>query len=144
MRISDWSSDVCSSVLHRLLDMQSRNALRATPGSDTTSKMRDMFKSFEALARGPGGMNAVEAGGLMRTLRLYMETIPGLDQAATIDRLLTRAQRDPDVAKHLLSAPVDTQTHTRWTKHLFRLHGLAAAETGKASGEEKGGKERRG
>src|SRR3546814_7021280 len=37
---------------HRLLDMQSRNALRATPGSDTTSKMRDMFKSFEALARG--------------------------------------------------------------------------------------------
>src|SRR3546814_5933947 len=119
MRISDWSSDVCSSDLdhlekavtttatgktvdgsdpvswakahkefpkyqrllaqpngpytptemqslvraHRLLDMQSRNALRATPGSDTTSKMRDMFKSFEALARGPGGMNAVEEIG---------------------------------------------------------------------------------
>src|SRR3546814_10953249 len=72
-------------------------------------------------------MNAVEAGGLMRTLRLYMETIPGLDQAATIDRLLTRAQLDPDVAKHLLSAPVDPQKHTRWNKQLFPLTGVAAA-----------------
>src|SRR3546814_2011094 len=109
--------------------MQSRNALRATPGSDTTSKMRDMFKSFEALARGPGGMNAVEAGGLMRTLRLYMETIPGLDQAATYDRLLTRAQLDADVAKHHLSAPVAPQHHTRWNKQLFRMIGRSEKPT---------------
>src|SRR3546814_11139837 len=79
-------------------------------------------------------MNAVEAGGLMRTLRLYMETIPGLDQAATIDRLLTRAQLDPDVAKHLLSAPVDPQKHTRWNKQLFRLIGVA--EAGRESGRD--------
>src|SRR3546814_7411950 len=79
-------------------------------------------------------MNAVEAGGLMRTLRLYMETIPGLDQAATIDRLLTRAQLDPDVSKHLLSAPVDPQQHTRWNTQLFRLIGVA--EAGRESGRD--------
>lgn len=119
---------------HRLLEPYARLSNRATAGSDTASKLTEALKPVEALARGPMGLNAVKVGGLMRTIRLYLETIPGLDQTETVNRLVARAQLDPEVAKHLLSAPVDPQKYTRWNKQLFRLIGVA--EAGRESGRE--------
>lgn len=112
---------------HRLLEPYARLSNRATAGSDTAAKLTEALKPVEALARGPMGLNAVKVGGLMRTLRLYIETIPGLDQTETVNRLVARAQFDPEVAKTLLSAPVDPQKYAGWNKQLFRLIGVADA-----------------
>src|SRR3546814_580769 len=61
--------------VHRLLEPYTRSALQVQPGSNTAGDVAQWMKPIEALLRGPAGINAVQVGGLLRTIRLSMETI---------------------------------------------------------------------
>jgi hypothetical protein len=84
-----------------------------------------VFKSF---------FGNLEGGGQMRRLKLAMKTIPGLDNTGAIQRLLIRAEFEPELAVHLYGRDTSKMPAKLWTQRLAQMAGLAAA--GRESGEE--------
>lgn len=102
--------------------------IQATAGSPTAElgSRRDAFmKPLEGVLKAKFG--ALRGGSYMRTLRIARETIPGLDNDAAIQRLVIRAQLEPELALHLYGRDVEKMPARLWTKKLNRLLGYAAA-----------------
>lgn len=78
----------------------------------------------------------LEGGGQMRRLKLAMSTIPGLNNDAAIQRLLIRAQFEPELAMHLYGRDVSQMPARLWTKKLNRLMGYAAASREMTDGND--------
>lgn len=116
--------------LHKLLRPQQNRAVRGGVGSDTNEKMQQLARLTE------GGLKAyfgvLKGGGIMRSLRLFAESLP--NRQKNVDRLITRAFMDPDVAMHLLDRPIADVGTPEWNSKLNRL--LAYTAGGREVGDD--------
>jgi len=111
--------------------------IQATAGSPTVenaARVEKFLNPIELVLRPIFGQ--LETGGKMRQLRLAMNTIPGLNNAAAVQRLIVRAQLEPDLALHLYGREASKMPPALWSKKLNRLLGYADAARTSASSEE--------
>jgi hypothetical protein len=118
--------------VNRLLEPYTRAGIQATPGSPTAENLNALLKPIEVVARWSVGH--LRAGGIMRSVRLTLASIPGLSERAGAERLLHRMQLEPDLAAHLLRAPTNLKGRPAWNAKLRRY--LVASEAAQVKGEE--------
>lgn len=122
--------------VHRLLEPLNRRGLTGGgTGSDTAENMRNMLRPLEVVLRWKFGH--LRTGGIMRSIRMSLASIPGLNERGAIDRLLVRMQLEPELAVHLLEAPTGTAQIEGWTQRLRRI--LMGGELGRELAEENDG-----
>jgi len=119
--------------MHNKLQPMTNLALRATAKSDTAENIDKLLKPIELVARAKYGH--LQAGGVMKSLRLGISTIPGLSEKEVVNRLLFRMQFEPELAKHLLNRPTAKAAVAKWDKKMKALI-LAASASREAAGEE--------
>ncbi len=114
-------------------DMAKTN-IQATAGSPTAENARRMqsMNTLEAALKLKFGM--LKGGGLMRSLKLAMGTIPGLNNDDAVRRLIIRAQLEPELALHLYGRNVEKMPARLWTAKLNRLIGYS--EAGRESADD--------
>lgn len=116
----------------KLLEPGQSMTLQVTPGSPTTENSNRLMRYLEiGLKTMFGGL---EGGNKFRNVRLALQTIPGLNETAKIQRLVTRMQLDPDLAVHLLETPTTQNKLPDYNKRLNRL--LATGEAVRESNDD--------
>lgn len=119
--------------VQKRLELLSKRGGSATTGSPTIENANLVSKAMgtaEILIRLKFG--ALRGGSEMRKIKLLTDKLPNIHNGA--NRLIWRAQFDPEVAKYLLTKPLTPENLPEWSAWLRRT--LAAAEGGRAVGEE--------
>lgn len=95
------------------------------PGTTTAEDIANLLRGGEiGLTAGTG---AFKAGRFMRTLKLAMEVVPGLNIEAKANQLLTRAAFDPELAALLLETPTSRPATVAWGHKIAVLLGTGEA-----------------
>lgn len=115
----------------RRLELLSKKAVQAARGGEVPKSglVTMLKKPLDVVLRLTYG--ALEGGSRMRKYNVLAEQLPDTTSAA--NELVKRAMFDPEVAKHLLTRPVEEVAKPAWNKKLNRLMGWA--EAGRESGE---------
>lgn len=112
------------------LEVLSKRGTQASTGSATAENMGGLRGVLKAFASPVGtfvtfARNAIQAGMIERRINLIAEQFP--DANATAKAIVDRAWTDPELAKHLLSAPTsDAQVYT-WSRTLSKLLNVGKA-----------------
>lgn len=128
---------------HKLLAAGDKLNVRATAGSDTFSKImaelsaknQRLTRMLDAGLRARFGM--LKGGGIMRTINLVLSTLP--NKNAAIEDILTEMFFNPELAKHLLTRPIEDINSPMWNAKLNALLATAAGArdaVGDGSGNE--------
>lgn len=121
--------------VHRLLEpLNRRGVTGGATGSDTLENLNQMLRPLEVVLRWKFGH--LRTGGIMRSIRMSLSSIPGLSERGAIDRLIVRMQLEPELAEHLLNAPTGAAQLEGWTQRLRRI--LMAGELGRELAEDGG------
>lgn len=119
--------------IHKQLEPLARLGLRATVKSDTAENLDKIQKPLEAVMRWKYGH--LRAGGIMKSIRLTIQTIPGLSEKEAVNRLVFRMQFEPELAQHLLSRPTAKPAVAKWDKKLKAML-VGASASREMAGEE--------
>lgn len=96
-------------IREALEDMQFVFARVNPGGSDTMQNLSERLISMAELpVRAQFGH--LKGGGIMRTLRLYAQRVPGMDNSGAVTDLIAEAAFNPELAAHLLRRPPDGNT----------------------------------
>jgi hypothetical protein len=99
-----------------------RKGVTASAGSPTSELFTGLKRVAEIVLKTTHG--GLRGGNMFRNLKLAMQTIPGLNDVAKIERIVERAMFDPELAKHLLTEPVVQRERSLWNRRLVQLVGL--------------------
>ena len=110
-----------------------RKGVTASAGSPTAEMFSGLKRVAEIILKTTHG--GLRGGNIFRNLKLAMQTIPGLNDTAKIERIIERALFDPELAKHLLTTPVAQRERTLWNRKLMQL--VALEETASEDSKEK-------
>lgn len=129
---------------HKLLAAEAKLDVRTTAGSNSIDKSmaiqnqaaRQKARMLEAALKAKFGV--LKGGGVFRTISLFLEALP--DGSRALDDILYEMQFNPDLAKHLLTRPVEDVGSPAWNAKLNSLLAVAtgARESGKSpTGDDK-------
>lgn len=109
---------------HRAVTDMMRLGVRGVQGSETAPLLERILNAAAVPIRAPsalGGFGAVTGGMLMRNLRTALGSIPMLNNEQAVQRVLRRAQLDPDLAAHLLRSDVSERSAPAWNRRLVQM-----------------------
>ena len=101
--------------------------IQASTGSitaESTSRLNKALLPVELVMRAK--MGSLAAGSHMRSLKLVLGSIPGLNQNAAIERLLIRSQFEPELAIALYGRNVEKMPAAVYSKKIRKLLNRAA------------------
>jgi hypothetical protein len=94
--------------------------------AQTTTTAEDVARLLRYSEIGlKGTFGGLRGGNMFRNLRLAIKTIPGLDGDAKAAEVVRQAMFDPELAAHLLRAPVPARRQANWNRRLMGILGLA-------------------
>lgn len=115
-----------------------KSNIQAKAGSATAANdaaMGKWMRTFEIGVKSVYG--GLRGGNIARNVRLALQTIPGFNDDAAIQRLVLRAQLDPELALHLYGREVDRMPAKMWVSKLNRLIGYGeGARAAQDDGDE--------
>lgn len=119
---------------HRAVTDMMRLGVRGVQGSETAPLLERILNAAAIPIRAPaalGGFGAVQGGMIMRNLRTALGSVPALNNEQAVQRILRRAQLDPDLASHLLRSDVTPRAAAAWNRRLTTLLAIQDAEQGR-------------